>query len=354
MKNLDKYLSLLSGEVDGLLLTSRYSRHYGAEYDIAEGVAIVTKKGCRYFTDNRYTEAAENGIKGFEVLDVAKGGGYVKCLNTAIADFGVTCLGYEEHYLTVAEFMMFEKGLNAKLVPFNKEINGFRGVKEEWELAIMRKAQAITDKAFSEVVTRIKAGMTELELQAELIYCLYKNGATGLAFDPIVVSGPNTSLPHGVACERVIQEGDFITMDFGALYQGYCADMTRTVALGYATDEMKKVYNTVLEAQLAGLAISKAGVPGKDIDGAARKVIEEAGYGPQFSHSYGHGVGLEIHEAPGLSFRSEQEIPENAVCSAEPGIYLAGKFGVRIEDCIIFKADGYENLATSPKELIIV
>ena len=354
MKNIEKYLSLLTGEVDGLLLTSRYSGHYGAEYDIAEGVAIVTKKGCRYFTDNRYTEAAENGIKGFEVLDVAKGGGYVKCLNTAIADFGVTCLGYEEHYLNVAEFMMFEKGLNAKLVPFNKEINGFRGVKEEWELAIMRKAQEITDKAFAEVVTRIKAGMTELELQAELIYCLYKNGATGLAFDPIVVSGPNTSLPHGVACERVIREGDFITMDFGALYQGYCADMTRTVALGYATEEMKKVYNTVLEAQLAGLAISKAGVPGQDIDGAARKVITDAGYGEYFGHGYGHSLGLEVHENPSPNARNDKPMPVGAVASAEPGIYLPGKFGVRIEDTCVFLEDGIEILTHSPKNLMII
>ena len=353
MKNLEKYLTLLGEEVDGLLLTSRYSRHYGAEFDIAEGVAIVTKAGCRYFTDSRYIESAENNIKGFEVLDVA-GVGYAKRLNDAIADFGVTALGYEETYLTVAELMQFEKNLNAKLVPFNSKIYGFRAVKEEWELENLRKAQAIADKAFAEVLPRIKVGMSELELQAELIYCMYKNGAHGLSFDPIVVSGPNSSMPHGVAGERKIQEGDFITMDFGVLYNGYCSDMTRTVAVAYATEEMKKVYYTVLEAQLEGLAISKAGVPGKDIDGAARKVIEEAGYGPQFSHSYGHGVGLEIHEAPGLSFRSEQEIPENAVCSAEPGIYRAGKFGVRIEDCIIFKADGYENLATSPKELIIV
>ena len=354
MKNLDKYLSLLSGEVDGLLLTSRYSRHYGAEYDIAEGVAIVTKKGCRYFTDNRYTEAAENGIKGFEVLDVAKGGGYVKCLNSAIADFGVTCLGYEEHYLTVAEFMMFEKGLNAKLVPFNKEINGFRGVKEEWELAIMRKAQAITDKAFSEVVTRIKAGMTELELQAELIYCLYKNGATGLAFDPIVVSGPNTSLPHGVAGERVIENGDFVTMDFGASYMGYCSDMTRTVAVGFATEEMEKVYNTVYEAQKAGIAATRAGVLGKEIDGAARKVIADAGYGKYFGHGYGHCLGMEVHEAPGCNPSGETVMEVNMVASAEPGIYLPGKFGVRIEDVVIFTADGCEDITESPKKLIIV
>ena len=354
MKNLDKYLTLLEGEVDGLLLTSRYSRHYGAEFDIAEGVAIVTKKGCRYFTDSRYIESAQNNLKGFEVLDVAAGKGYVNCLNTAIADFGVSCLGFEENYLNVAEYMMFEKGLKAKLVPFNKQISGFRSIKEDWELELMRKAQAITDKAFSEVVTRIKPGMTELELQAELIYCLYKNGATGLAFDPIVVSGPNTSLPHGVACERVIREGDFVTMDFGAQYMGYCSDMTRTVAVGFATEEMEKVYNTVLQAQLAGLAISRAGVPGCDVDGAARKVITDAGYGEYFGHGYGHSLGLEVHESPSPNGRNTEGMPAGAVASAEPGIYLPGKFGVRIEDTCVFLEDGIENLTKSPKNLMIV
>ena len=353
MKNIEKYLSLLDGEVDGLLLTSRYSRHYGAEFDIAEGVAIVTRKGCRYFTDSRYIESAENGIKGFEVKCV-DGIGYAKLLNDSIDEFGVTTLGYEEAYLTVAELMNFEKSLNAKLVPFNKGISGFRGVKEDWELDNMRKAQSIADKAFSEILPRIKVGMSELELQAELIYCLYKNGAHGLSFDPIVVAGPNSSMPHGVAGERKIQEGDFITMDFGVLYNGYCSDMTRTVAMGYATEEMKKVYNTVLEAQLAGLAITRAGVPGKDIDAAARKVITDAGYGPYFGHGYGHSLGLEIHEAPSPNAKNEQPIPLHAVCSAEPGIYLPGKFGVRIEDSVIFTEDGYENLATSPKNLIIL
>jgi len=353
MKNIEKYLTLLNEEVDGLLLTSRYSRHYGAEFDIAEGAAIVTKAGCRYLTDSRYIESAENGIRGFEVKCV-DGIGYFKLLNEAIADFGVTTLGFEEHYLTVAELMGYEKNLNAKLVPYNKEINAFRGTKEDWELDLMRKAQAITDKAFSEVVTRIKAGMTELELQAELIYCLYKNGATGLAFDPIVVSGPNSSLPHGVACERVIQEGDFVTMDFGALYNGYCADMTRTVAVGHATEEMVKVYNTVLEAQLAGLAVSKAGVPGKDSDGAARKVISDAGYGEYFGHGYGHSLGLEVHESPSPNSRNDQPMPVGAVASAEPGIYLPGRFGVRIEDTCVFLEDGIEILTKSPKNLIIV
>ena len=354
MKNLDKYVSLLDGEVDGLLLTSRYSRHYGAEYDIAEGVAIVTKQGCRYFTDSRYIESAQNSLKDFEVLEVNRTIGYSKRINDAIADFGVTTLGYEENYLTAAELMNYEKHLNAKLVPFNKPIYSFRGVKEEWELKLMRKAQAITDKAFAEVVTRIKPGMTELELQAELIYCMYKNGGTGLAFDPIVVSGPNTSLPHGVAGERVIQAGDFVTMDFGASYQGYCSDMTRTVAVGYATDEMKQVYDTVLKAQTAAIAATKAGIPGQSVDAVARKVITDAGYGEYFGHGYGHSLGLEIHENPGVNAGNTEPLPVGAVCSAEPGIYLPGKFGVRIEDVTIIKEDGCEDITASPKNLMIL
>ena len=354
MKNLDKFLSLLDGEVDGLLLTSRYSRHYGAEFDIAEGAAIVTKNGCRYFTDSRYIESAQNNLKGFEVLEVNREYNYVRHLNDAIADFGVTLLGFEENDITYAEYADYKEKLNADLTPYDKKINGFRSVKEAWELDLMRKAQSITDKAFAEVLGRVKAGMTELELQAELIYCLYKNGATGLAFDPIVVSGPNTSLPHGVAGERVIREGDFVTMDFGAQYMGYCSDMTRTVAVGYATEEMEKVYNIVLEAQLAALAITKAGVPGREIDAAARNVIEAAGYGEYFGHGYGHSLGLEVHEEPRPSFVNPNPIAAGTVCSAEPGIYLPGKFGVRIEDVTIYTEGGHENITASPKNLIIV
>ena len=353
MKNLEKYLTLLD-EVDGLLLTSEYSRFYGAEFHISEGVAIVTKKGCRYFTDSRYIESAQNGIKGFEVIEVNAQNPYRDLLNKAIAEFGVETLGYEEGYLTVAEFTHYEKNLNAKLVPMHDKIAGFRAVKEPWELEIMRKAQEITDKAFADVLPKIKAGMTEKELQAELIYCVYKNGGENLSFDPIVVSGPNTSLPHGVAGDRVIQEGDFITMDFGALYGGYCADMTRTVALGYATEEMKKVYGTVLQAQLAGLAVTKAGALGKDIDAAARKVIEDAGYGQYFGHGYGHSLGLEVHENPSPNARGTEPMPVGIVASAEPGIYLPGKFGVRIEDVVIFTEDGHENITKSPKNLIIL
>jgi len=354
MKNLEKYLTLLDAEVDGLLLTSRYSRYYGAEFDIAEGVAVVSKKGCRYFTDSRYIEAAQKGIKGFEVLMVDRAHPYTQLLNETIADFGITALGYEENYLTVAEFSAYEKKLNAKLVPMHGKISGFRAVKEPWELELMRQAQAIADKAFAEVCTRIQAGMTEKQLQAELIYCLYKNGGEGLSFDPIVVSGSNTSLPHGVATDRVIREGDFITMDFGVLYKGYCSDMTRTVAVGYVTDEMEKVYNTVLQAQLAGIAATHAGVKGKDVDAAARQVIADAGYGEYFGHGYGHSLGLEVHEAPNCNPSGETVMEAGMIASAEPGIYLPGKFGVRIEDVVIFTRDGCENITKSPKKLIIL
>lgn len=354
MRNIDKYLSLLNDEVDGLLLTSPYSRYYGAEFEISEGVAVVSKKGCRYFTDSRYIESAEAGIRYFEVLPINQFTGFIQRINDAIADFGITTLGYEEAYLTVAEFMDYQEKLNAKLVPFNKQISGFRATKEPWEVELMLKAQEITDKAFSEILTRIKPGMSELELQAELIYCLYKNGATGLAFSPIVVSGPNTSLPHGVAGERIIQEGDFVTLDFGASYQGYCADMTRTVAVGHATEEMKKVYDTVLQAQLAGIAATKAGVIGCEIDAAARKVIVDAGYGEYFGHGYGHSLGLEIHEAPNPNPGNKGPMPAGALCSAEPGIYLPGKFGVRIEDVTIITEDGTIDITKSPKNLIIV
>lgn len=354
MKNIEKYQSLLNDGVDGLLLTSRFSRHYGAEFDIAEGVAVVSKSGCRYFTDSRYIESAQNGIRGFEVLEMNRENPFSKLINDAIAEFGITSLGYEEEYLTVAEFRGYEEKLNATLVPMSSRINGFRQIKEEYELERMRKAQQITDAAFAEVLQRIEPGMTEKELAAELIYCLLKNGGEGLSFEPIVVSGPNTSLPHGVPGDRRIREGDFVTMDFGVMYQGYCSDMTRTVAIGYASEEMRRVYDTVLKAQLAGIAATKAGVTGSEVDTAARQVIEEAGYGAYFGHSYGHSIGMECHEMPPCSPSAKGVMAENMVCSAEPGIYLPGKFGVRIEDVVIFKADGCENLTHSPKNLIII
>ena len=353
MTNLEKYLSILE-DGQGLLLTSPFSRYYAAQFQIAEGVAVVSKTGCRYFTDSRYIESAQNGIQGFEVIEMSRQNPYPQLINTACADFGITTLGYEEDYLTVAELRGYEEKLSADLIPMSQKINAFRAVKEPWELELMKKAQDITDTAFAQVLPRIQVGMTEKQLQAELIYCLLKNGADGLAFDPIVVSGPNTSMPHGVPGDRAIQPGDFITMDFGAMCCGYCADMTRTVAVGYATEEMEKVYNTVLEAQTQAIAGTKAGMTGAQVDQIARDIIAQAGYGQYFGHGYGHSIGMECHEMPSCSPGGQAPIAENTLCSAEPGIYLPGKFGVRIEDVVIFKENGCENITHSPKNLIVL
>jgi Xaa-Pro aminopeptidase len=354
MTNLEKYQSLLGQGVDGLLLTSRYSRFYSAQYDIAEGNAIVTANGCRYFTDSRYIEAAQNNIKGFEVIMTDAEHPYSQLLNEAIAEFGVKTLGYEESYLTVEEFDLWKSRLNVTLTPMQAKINAFRAAKEPWEQERMLAAQKLTDDVFSEMLEIVRPGLTEKQVAAELIYRFYRAGADGLSFDPIIVSGPNTSMPHGVPGDRVLQTGDFVTMDFGCLLDGYCSDMTRTVALGSVTDEMRHVYDTVLAAQLAGIAASRAGVPGKEIDGAARKVIADAGYGAYFGHGYGHSLGLEIHEAPNCNPSGDRPMPVGAVCSAEPGIYLPGKFGVRIEDVVIFEENGCRVITQSPKELIIL
>ena len=355
MKNIEKYKSLLeTGEVDALLLTSVYNRLYAAQYRVAEGVAVVTREGAYYFTDSRYIEAAEKNLKGFTVRMTHPGSSEIERINEVIGEHTIKKLGFEENDMTYGDYLRYNEALHAVLVPMQAKIDAFRATKEPWEIELMRKAQAITDQTFSELCKIIQAGMTEKELEAELLYRLYKHGAEGPSFDPIVVSGPNTSLPHGVPGERKLEFGDFITMDFGCIYGGYCSDMTRTVALGFVSEEMDKVYKTVLKAQLAGIAATKAGVAGRDIDGAARKVIADAGYGDYFGHGYGHSLGILIHEAPNANTRNDQPMPAGAVVSAEPGIYLPGKFGVRIEDVTVITETGCEVLTKSPKNLIIL
>lgn len=355
MKNIEKYQSLLeTGEVDALLLTSVYNRLYAAQYRVAEGVAVVTREGAYYFADSRYIEAAEKNLKGFTVRMTHPGSSEIERINEVIGEHTIKKLGFEENDMTYGDYLRYNEALHAVLVPMQAKIDAFRATKEPWEIELMRKAQAITDQTFSELCKIIQAGMTEKELEAELLYRLYKHGAEGPSFDPIVVSGPNTSLPHGVPGERKLEFGDFITMDFGCIYGGYCSDMTRTVALGFVSEEMDKVYKTVLKAQLAGIAATKAGVAGRDIDGTARKVIADAGYGDYFGHGYGHSLGILIHEAPNANTRNDQPMPAGAVVSAEPGIYLPGKFGVRIEDVTVITETGCEVLTKSPKNLIIL
>ena len=323
------------------------------DYD-GEGNVVVTAQGCFYFTDSRYIEAANHLITGAEIAMTGRSRNYRAMVQEVVDRCRIRKLGFEEGYLSVADYNLWKEGLTAELVPAQKLVDALRAAKDDGEIALMTKAQEITDRAFSEILKFIQPGMTEQEIAAKLQYDMLRFGAEKMSFDPIVVSGPNGSLPHGIPSAKQVQQGEFITMDFGCKYGGYCSDMTRTVALGEPTGEMRKVYQTVLEAQLAGIAVTKAGVPGKSIDAAARKVIEDAGYGEYFGHGYGHSLGIEIHESPNANTRDETLLPVGAVVSAEPGIYLPGKFGVRIEDVTVLTADGCMVLTKSPKELIIL
>ena len=339
--------------LDAMLLNSEPGEYYAVGFH-GEGNVVVTAQGCFYFTDSRYIEAANHLITGAEIAMTGRSRNYRAMVQEGVDRCRIRKLGFEEGYLSVADYNLWKEGLTAELVPAQKLVDALRAAKDDGEIALMTKAQEITDRAFSEILKFIQPGMTEQEIAAKLQYDMLRFGAEKMSFDPIVVSGPNGSLPHGIPSAKQVQQGEFITMDFGCKYGGYCSDMTRTVALGEPTGEMRKVYQTVLEAQLAGIAVTKAGVPGKSIDAAARKVIEDAGYGEYFGHGYGHSLGIEIHESPNANTRDETLLPVGAVVSAEPGIYLPGKFGVRIEDVTVLTADGCMVLTKSPKELIIL
>lgn len=354
MTNLEKMQSILTEDVHALLLTAQVSRLYAARYDVHEGVAVIGREKSFYFTDSRYIEVAQENLPEFTVREMNRDHLYPALINEALKELGAVSLGIEEDYLTHGEYLYYEKNLTARLVPYQKEISSFRQVKEPWEIEYMKRAQSITDMAFREICKVLRPGMTEKEAATELIYLLLKNGSEGLAFDPIVVSGPNSSKPHGVPGDRKLEYGDFITMDFGAKVAGYCADMTRTVALGFVSEQMRKVYDIVLQAQETAIAATKAGMTGAEVDAVARELIEKAGYGSYFGHGYGHSVGLEIHEAPNCSPGNKKPLPAGVVCSAEPGIYLPGKFGVRIEDVVIITEAGCEDITQSPKNLMIL
>ena len=343
-------------ELDGMLLTCEANRFYASGFHSTgtDGVALVTREGNFYFTDSRYIEAAHNKVQDAEIAMTDAAHPYVDLINAAMEKTHVQKLGFEDAYMTVADYRHYSEKLHCQLVPATELLISLRQSKDEEEIQRMIAAQRIAEAALDQIVKEIKPGVTEKEIAARLQYLMLHYGAENMSFDPIVVSGPNGSLPHGVPSEKTIQAGEFVTMDFGCIKNGYCSDMTRTVAVGSVTDEMKTVYETVLKAQLAGIAKARAGVTGRDIDAAARKVIEDAGYGKYFGHSFGHSLGVEIHEAPNAAPMNDQPMPCGAVISAEPGIYLPGKLGVRIEDVIILGEDGCEDITLAPKELIIL
>lgn len=357
MNNIAKIQKQLEVQgLDAVLITDEKNQRYATGFPITDGAVFVSRDRPWLITDSRYIEAATAAVagSGITVVLYTKEHGLTDCLSEAIRESGAEKLAAEDRKLSYSEYLAYEKDLGRELLGAGDMFITLRAVKSGEELDSMREAQRISEKALEAVLHTIKPGMTEKQVAAELVYHMLLNGSEANSFDPIVVTGSKTSLPHGVPGDKVIQAGDFLTMDFGCLKNGYCSDMTRTVAVGYATEEMRSVYDVVLRAQLAGIDAARAGIQGKVIDAAARKVITDAGYGEYFGHGFGHSLGLDIHERPNANPAGEAIMPEGSVCSAEPGIYIPGRFGVRIEDVMILRENGAEVITRSPKELIIL
>ena len=321
-----------------------------------EGCALVTRDRQYIFTDFRYVEQAEIQAPGWTVVKTDRETPWYKALANALAESKPERLGVETDYVTVDAFEQIKTAAgDIPVEPLRAKPEQLRMVKDEHEIECLRRAESITARAFNELLGHIKPGVTELELKAELEYIMLKLGAHGFGFSTIIASGPNGSLCHVVPGEKRIAAGEFVTMDFGASYGGYTGDMTRTVALGSVTDEMRHVYDVVLEAQQLALEAMKPGAVCSDMDAVARRHIEAAGYGEYFGHSLGHATGLQIHEAPGCSWANHTVLESGMSMTVEPGIYLPGRFGVRIEDLVIIEPGGVSNLALeAPKKLIIL
>lgn len=308
-------------------------------------------------TDSRYTLQAEEEGKGCEVRTISNDRGYGSLLGELLKEDKVKQLGFEDGMMTwqmVTKLQEETESEKEKIswLPLGEELSCLRSVKDEEELKKMARAEQIGDEAFSYILTQMKPGVTELEIAAKLEYYMKSHGAQEKSFDTIVASGYHSAMPHAVPSEKVLEKGDFITLDFGCKYQGYCSDMTRTVVLGKASEKQKEVYRIVLEAQKTALANLRAGMTGAQGDKLAREVIEKAGYGEYFGHGLGHSVGLEIHENPRLSQKEKTVLKPGMIETVEPGIYIPDFGGVRIEDMVVITEDGIRNLTSSPKELI--
>ncbi len=340
-------LDTLLENYDGILLTSPHNMRYFSGFSGGEGAVWISNGRRIIFTDSRYIEQAQNEAADFEVRETNDWISEVCSLDN------VRQIAFEDNYLPTSTYLsLTNKQSCVKLCPQSKALDAVRMVKGEAELEIMQRAEDICCRAFERILGFIKPGISEKLLAAELEYYIRCEGGDGFAFETIAISGARCSLPHGVPSDKLIEKGDFVTMDFGAVLDGYCSDMTRTVVVGKATEEQKKIYNTVKAAQMAGLDFIKAGVTGKDADKAARTVIKGSGFGEYFRHSLGHGVGLLVHEQPNLSPKSDVVLAENMVVTCEPGIYIPDFGGVRIEDMLCVKNGGIVNFTHSTKDLI--
>ena len=346
--------SLASANVEALLVLDETNRQYLTGVHTTAGAVLITPNAALFITDFRYIEMARACVKHMIVEMNTRENPFTKLVGEALAAEGLTRVGFLSKQMTVSELEGWRKLDTLELVPTPDVVTDLRICKTADEVEKTRKAQQIAERALTESWKLVRPGMTEKELAAEIVYRMHLYGADKPSFDPIVVAGPNSALPHGVPGDRPFQRGDFITTDIGVQYQGYCSDMTRTAALGEATEEMRAIYAKVLEAQLASLAAVQPGKTGAEVDAVARDIIAAAGYGNCFGHGLGHGTGLDIHEAPTLSPTGPVPLRPGMMVTVEPGIYLPGQFGVRIEDMGVVTENGFENLMTLPKELKIL
>lgn len=353
MNRFETLFSELPEDVDSVLITSDINRRYFTGMKSSAGTVLAFRSKAYLIIDFRYIEKARNTVKNAEVIEQK-----MLCtqLSNLLREHSAKNIAIESQTMTVSTLSAFRKALpDFEIIDsdlLSNAICSLRQVKDESELAYIRTAQEIAEAAFNKILKFIRPGVTEREIALELNRQMFLNGAEDLSFETIALAGANTSMPHGVPSDKRVESGEFVLMDFGAVYNGYHSDMTRTICVGTPSEEMKMIYNTVLEAQLACLEKARAGMTGEELDKIARDIIDEAGYGDCFGHSLGHGVGMNIHEKPNASQNYKLPLKKGSVVTVEPGIYIAGKFGVRIEDFVILTENGNVNLTKCAKNII--
>lgn len=351
MTKLDRLREKLEeNKADAIIIDSPYNRRYLTNFTGTAGTALITADKALFITDFRYTEQAAEQAAAFEIIEHKQG--MIQEIANQIDKLGVKRLAFEKNYTTYSQFETYQNQFSQELIPVEGIVEALRMIKTPDELEIMKKAAKIADDAFAHIQSFIEPGVKEIDISNELEFFMRRQGATSSSFDTIVASGLRSALPHGVASDKQMAEGELVTLDYGALYEGYCSDITRTVAVGEISAALREIYDIVLEANLRGVKGTKAGMSGKEADALTRDYITEKGYGDRFGHSTGHAVGMEVHESPGLSARSEAILEPGMIVTVEPGIYVPGVGGCRIEDDIVITKDGNERLTFAPKELI--
>lgn len=341
---------LTNFEGDAVIISESKNRYYYSGFTGTEATLLLTADESYIFTDSRYHIQAREQAADFTLVDSAK-----HSAAEFINEKKLVHVGFEEETTSVRSYnRLIEKLEKCTVEGISALIKNQRKIKDAKEIEYIKKAAEIADSAFLYIINEIKPDRTEKELALELEFYMRKNGAEGLSFETIFASGLRSAMPHGVASGKKIEYGDLVTIDFGCTYHGYCSDMTRTVAVGSISDEQRKIYEIVLKAQLAAKDAIRSGAVASKVDGIARGIIAEAGYDKNFGHGLGHSLGLDIHEFPSLSPKSEETLLSGMLITDEPGIYVEGLGGVRIEDLLLVTEDGCENLTTSPKELIIL